>query len=65
MFFGPRMRVYFWMHHHRSGFVKDYSGLFAIRFLDLTDADVSPGCFYFIAMCAFHLSRQVLLVRIS
>lgn len=42
-----------------QGFVKNYSGLLATRFLlGLAEASVFPGCFYLIAMYAFRPSHQ-------
>ena len=40
-----------------QGFVKNYSGLLATRFLlGLTEASVAPGCLYLIAMSVLHPS---------
>lgn len=42
-----------------QGFVKNYSGLLACRFLlGLTESSVDPGCIYLIAMCVLHFSHQ-------
>jgi len=42
-----------------QGFVKDYAGLLATRFLlGFAEANVIPGCYYVIAMYVFYLSHQ-------
>jgi len=41
-----------------QGFVKNFSGLLATRFLlGLTEVNAIPGCFYIIAMYVFYVSH--------
>jgi len=41
------------------GFVKNYSGLLATRFLlGLAEVNAIPGCFYIIAMFVLYISHQ-------
>lgn len=42
-----------------QGFVKNYHGLLATRFLlGVTEASVDPGCIYLIGMYVFHTSSH-------
>ena len=42
-----------------QGFIKNYSGLLAARFLlGLTESSVTPGCLYIIAMYVFRFVHR-------